>query len=83
LEGQRKTIINMKNPFCWDITPCSPLKVEKPFGGTCSDGLRGWNAQGSNLGRGKKYFSDPQLLDQLWDLHSLISNGYREVLPLG
>jgi hypothetical protein len=59
------------------------LKVEKRFGVTGSDGLTDWNAQGSILGRGKKIFSVPQLPDQLWDLHSLISKGYWEVLPLG
>jgi hypothetical protein len=25
----------MKNYIFWDITPCSPLKVNRHFGGTC------------------------------------------------
>jgi hypothetical protein len=25
----------MKNSIFWDITPCSPLKVNRRFGGTC------------------------------------------------
>jgi hypothetical protein len=27
--------VTQKNSVFWDITPCSPLKVNRRFGGTC------------------------------------------------
>jgi hypothetical protein len=30
-----KTIVKSESPVFWDITPCSPLKVNRRFGGTC------------------------------------------------
>jgi hypothetical protein len=30
----------MKSPIFWDITPCSPLKVNRRFGGICVQGRR-------------------------------------------
>jgi hypothetical protein len=33
----------MKSSIFWDITPCSPLKVNIHFGGTCRPHLQGWS----------------------------------------
>jgi hypothetical protein len=34
----------MKSSTSWDIAPCSPLKVNRPSGGTCCLHLRGWRS---------------------------------------
>jgi hypothetical protein len=28
------TAVVIRNSICWDVTPCSPLKVNQRFGGT-------------------------------------------------
>jgi hypothetical protein len=35
------TGVVMKSTIFWDITPCSPLKVNRRFGGTCRLHLQG------------------------------------------
>jgi hypothetical protein len=35
------TAVVMKSSIVWDITPCSPLKVNRRFGGTCCLHLHG------------------------------------------
>ena len=35
----------------------------------------GWTVQGSNPGRGKRFFSSSESQDWLWDLPSLLFNG--------
>jgi dolichol kinase len=35
------TAVVMKSAIFWDITPCSPLKVNRRFGGTCLLHLQG------------------------------------------
>jgi len=38
---------------------------------------------GSSLGRGYEFFSSPSRPDRIWDLSSLLSNGYRGLFPWG
>jgi hypothetical protein len=40
-ERLRKTMKNLKNTIFWDITPCSPLSVDRRFGGTYRLHLQG------------------------------------------
>jgi hypothetical protein len=35
------TAVVMKSKIFWDITPCSPLKFNRHFGGTCRLHLQG------------------------------------------
>jgi hypothetical protein len=35
------TAVVMKNTLFWNITPCSPLKANRRFGGTCRLSLQG------------------------------------------
>jgi hypothetical protein len=37
-----RTCITMNISMFWDITPCSSLKVNRSFGGTCRLHLQGW-----------------------------------------
>jgi hypothetical protein len=39
------TAVVMKSSIFWDITPCSPLKVNWCFGGTCRLHLQGLRIQ--------------------------------------
>jgi hypothetical protein len=37
------TVVILKSAVFWDIMPCSPLKVNRRFGGTCRLQLQGKN----------------------------------------
>jgi hypothetical protein len=39
--SQRQQLMALKSTIFWDITPCSPLKVNRRFGGTCRLHLQG------------------------------------------
>jgi hypothetical protein len=43
------TAVVMKSFIVWDITPCSPLKVHKRFGGTYRLHLQGWINQDASV----------------------------------
>jgi hypothetical protein len=43
------TAVVMKSPIFWDITPCSPLQLNRRFEGTCRLHLQGRKiSQGRN-----------------------------------
>jgi hypothetical protein len=44
--NQSRKLINIKSTIFWDITPCSALKVNRRFGGTCR-----LHFQGRRIGR--------------------------------
>jgi hypothetical protein len=41
MQDEVPTTVVMKSSSFWDITPCSPLKVNRRFGGTCCLHLQG------------------------------------------
>jgi hypothetical protein len=43
----------------------------------CSDCATSWTVRGSNLDRGERFFSSPELQDRLWSPHSFLLSGYR------
>jgi hypothetical protein len=82
LQGQGCKSNSSKNP-AWtrqeaEVTSSSGTLVD--FQLTTCDGLR-VGRLGPISGRGKVFFSIPQHPDRLWDSLSLLSNGYRELIP--
>jgi hypothetical protein len=41
VKWRRQTHVELKNSIFWNITPCSALKVDRRFGGTCRSRLHG------------------------------------------
>jgi hypothetical protein len=53
------TAVVMKNTIFWDITPCSPLKVNQHFGGTYSLQLQGRRISLARNQRGSGWQAKP------------------------
>jgi hypothetical protein len=54
------TAVVMKSSIFWDITPCSPLKVNRSFGGTCRFHLQGRKISLARNQRESRWQADPE-----------------------
>jgi hypothetical protein len=54
------TAVVMKSSIFWDITPCSPLKVNWRFGGTCRLHLQGRKISRARNQRESRWQADPE-----------------------
>jgi hypothetical protein len=71
------TAVVMNSSIFWDITPCSPLKVNRRFGGTCRLHLQGWISQARNhrdagSKQGLVLFTWPTSIISVWLLISSV-----------
>jgi hypothetical protein len=67
IEFEVLTAVVMKNSIFWDTTPCSPLKVNRHFGGTC-----GLHVLGRRINHARK-------MNKAGSKQKLIFNGLRGV----
>jgi hypothetical protein len=60
VEFEALTAVVMKSPIFWDITPCSPLKVNRRFGGTCRLNFQGRRIDKARFLHEAGLFFDPE-----------------------
>jgi hypothetical protein len=66
----------------FNITYCVP-EWGRRYGLVDVETDYGLDGRGSVPGRGRIFFSSPQIPNRLWDPSSLLFNGYRNLLPRG
>jgi hypothetical protein len=82
--------LRMESTIFWDITPCSPLKVNRHFGGAYRLQLQGRRISRARNQRGSKWKAGPAwLILRLWSWRRYVSpkrwlpfNGLRGVISL-